>query len=86
MEFQKFFEMEWSLVVDSSIWHGKTQRGINWVPEQKAKAVNIPGKNELSGISKRKGGKWKYSSAFYVYTIAELFMGSTNLGFSQSVF
>ena len=59
MEFQKFFEMEWSLVVDSSIWHGKTQTGINGVPKHKAKAVNIPGRSELFGISKRKGGKWK---------------------------
>ena len=59
MEFQKFVEMEWSLVVDSSIWHGKTQTGINGVPKQKAKAVNIPGRSELFGISKRKAGKWK---------------------------
>lgn len=57
MEFQKLFEMEWSLVVDSSTWHGKTQRGINWVPKQKAKAVNTPGRSELFGISRRKGGK-----------------------------
>lgn len=57
MEFQKLFEMEWSLVVDSSTWHGKTQRGINWVPKQKAKAVNTPGRSELFGIRRRKGGK-----------------------------
>lgn len=39
---------------DSSTWHGKTQRGINWVPKQKAKAVNTPG-SERFGLVGGKG-------------------------------